>query len=67
MHKGSLLFYKHRLKEKNKHLYITSECNFKAGDYVLVSGDSLKNNLSGLYQLFSVDKQDQAELFRILK
>jgi hypothetical protein len=66
--KGSLLFYKYKLAEKQQTIFIETDLNkLNENDSVLVSNDSLKNALKSLYKnSVVIDQYENSEVY-ILK
>ncbi|MGZ4089655.1 MAG: ArnT family glycosyltransferase [Bacteroidia bacterium] len=64
-YKGSLLFYKYKLAEKNQRIELVSEGSFGVNDKVLVSNDSLKTLLSQNLKYKAIDSYGKAQLLQI--
>lgn len=64
--KGSLLFYKYKLAEKNEKIeLITDLSQVSANDKILVCDDSLKAILLSRFEIALIDNLNNAELFDI--
>ena len=64
--KGSLLFYKYKLAEKNEKIeLITDLSQVSANDKILVCDDSLKAILLSRFEITLIDNLNSAELFDI--
>jgi 4-amino-4-deoxy-L-arabinose transferase-like glycosyltransferase len=64
-HYGSLLFYKYKLADRGQTISLFSQPDFISDDKILVCSDSLKGVLRSKFELATLDKYDQAELFQI--
>lgn len=62
-----LVFYKYKLAEKGQHIELIKDGKFAVNDRVLVCNDSLKLLLSQRYELDTIDRYEQALLFRLNK
>lgn len=63
--KGSLLFYKYKLKEEGVNFNIVSLPDFKNSEKVLVSNDSLYDIIKAKYAFKLLDTENEARLIRI--
>jgi 4-amino-4-deoxy-L-arabinose transferase-like glycosyltransferase len=64
-YKGSLLFYKYKLAEKNQNIDLTKDPKFAINDRVLVCDDSLKTIVTKRYAFEEIDSYNNAQLIRI--
>ena len=64
---GSLLFYKYKLSDKNQKIELNNSGQFNLNDKVLVSNDSLINQLKNKYEFSVIDKFEKAQLILINK
>jgi hypothetical protein len=66
-YKSSLLFYKYKLSDKNQMIELNNSGRFNLNDKVLVSNDSLINQLKKKYEFSVIDKFEKAQLILINK
>lgn len=64
---GSLLFYKYKLSERDQKIELNNSGQFNLNDRVLVSSDSLINQLQKKYEFSVVDRFDKAQVIQINK
>lgn len=64
---GSLLFYKYKLNEINQKIELNNSGQFNLNDKILVSSDSLINQLQKKYEFSVIDKFDKAQMIQINK
>lgn len=64
---GSLLFYKYKLSEKDQMIELNNSGLFNLNDKVLVSNDSLINQLKKKYEFSVIDKFEKAQVILINK
>lgn len=64
---GSLLFYKYKLSEINQKIDLINSGRFNLNDRILVSNDSLINQLHKNYDFSVIDKYEKAQVIQINK
>ncbi len=62
---GSLLFYKYKFADAGQKIEITKTADFKSGDKVLVSEDSLISVIKAKYNYTLLEKNNEAKLLQI--
>lgn len=64
---GSLIFYKYKLSEINQKIELNKSGQFNLNDKVLVSNDSLINQLQKKYEFSIIDRYDKAQVIQLNK
>jgi 4-amino-4-deoxy-L-arabinose transferase-like glycosyltransferase len=64
-YKGSFLFYKYKLAEKNQEIELVNNGSFAINDKVLVCNDSLKIQLSQKFKYITIDSYDKSLLLQL--
>jgi 4-amino-4-deoxy-L-arabinose transferase-like glycosyltransferase len=63
---GSLLFYQYKLQNQGITMRISKNNNFKRNEIVLLSDDSLLNELRNCYTIKVLEEKDHAKLVKII-
>jgi 4-amino-4-deoxy-L-arabinose transferase-like glycosyltransferase len=64
---GSLIFYKYKLAELNQKIELSKTGKFELNDRILVSNDSLINQMHQHYAFSMIDQLENAQLVQITK